>query len=291
MLPVEPEDKTIRSVLLTIIAMVAFAANSLLCRQALGEGLIDAATFTSVRVLSGAVTLSLIVLIRRRPREPSTANWRSAVMLFTYMAFFSFAYLSLGAGTGALILFGAVQLTMFIFALRQGENFSLMSWIGLSLATFGLIYLVSPGVTAPDFSGAILMAVAGVAWGGYSLLGRGAADPLEATARNFVYSVPLVLIVSLFFMDDFSSTSNGLLLAVASGAIASGCGYIIWYAVLPALTATRAATVQLSVPAIAAFGGVVLLSEELTLRLFLASAVTLGGVAIVLAQRAAKTTR
>ncbi|NQU58541.1 MAG: DMT family transporter [Rhodospirillales bacterium] len=275
--------------MLTVIAMLAFAANSLLCRQALGEGLIDAATFTTVRVLSGAVMLSLIVLIRRRPRVPSTANWRSAAMLFTYMAFFSFAYLSLGAGTGALILFGAVQLTMFVFALRQGEHFSLMSWAGLSLAVFGLIYLVSPGVTAPDLSGAILMTVAGVAWGAYSLQGRGAADPLEATARNFVYSVPLVLIVSLIFKDDFSSTSDGLLLAVASGAIASGCGYVIWYAVLPALKATRAATVQLSVPAIAAFGGVVMLSEELTLRLFLASAVTLGGVAIVLAQRASKT--
>ena len=280
-----------RTVSLTVVAMLAFAANSLLCRQALGEGLIDAATFTSVRVLSGAITLSLIVLIRRRPREPSTANWRSAAMLFTYMTFFSFAYLSLGAGTGALILFGAVQLTMFIFALRQGEHFSIMSWTGLSLAVFGLIYLVSPGVTAPDLSGAILMAIAGAAWGGYSLLGKGSADPLEATARNFVYSVPLVLIVSLFFMDHLSSTSNGLLLAVASGVIASGCGYVIWYAVLPSLTAMRAATVQLSVPAIASFGGVILLSEELTLRLFLASAVTLGGVAIVLTQRATKAAR
>ncbi len=285
---VNSENTALRSVLLTTLAMMAFAANSLLCRQALGEGLIDAATFTSVRVLSGAVTLGLIVLIRRRPRAPSTANWRSAAMLFTYMAFFSFAYLSLGAGTGALILFGAVQLTMFIFALRQGEHFSLMSWAGLSLAVFGLIYLVSPGVTAPDLSGAILMAIAGIAWGAYSLMGRGAADPLEATARNFVYSAPLVLIVSLFFMDDFSTTPNGLALAVASGAIASGCGYVIWYAVLPALSATRAATVQLSVPAIAAFGGVVLLSEELSLRLFLASAVTLGGVALVLSQRAAR---
>lgn len=291
MLSVKSADNTIQSVLLTIITMMAFAANSLLCRQALGEGLIDAATFTTVRVLSGAVMLCLIVVIRQRPRRPSTANWRSASMLFTYMIFFSFAYLSLGAGTGALILFGSVQLTMFIFALRHGERFSFLSWIGLSMAVFGLIYLVSPGVTAPNISGAIHMAIAGVAWGIYSLLGRGAVDPLEATARNFVYSVPLVLVVSLVFMDDFSSTSNGLILAMASGAIASGCGYVIWYAVLPTLTATRAATVQLSVPAIAAFGGVVMLSEALTLRLLLASVVTLGGVAIVLAQRAANTTR
>ena len=277
--------------LLTVVAMLAFAANSLLCRLALGQELIDAATFTTVRVISGAVTLSLIVLFRRRTHDRGIADWRPAAMLFTYMAFFSFAYLSLSAGTGALILFGAVQLTMFIFALKDGEHFPLLSWAGLTLAILGLIYLVSPGVTAPDPLGAALMAIAGIAWGFYSLLGRGVADPLEATARNFVYSVPLVLIVSLFFMGDFSSSSNGLALAVASGAIASGCGYVVWYAALSGLTATRAATVQLSVPAIAAFGGVVMLSEQITLRLLLASAATLGGVAIVLAQRAAKASR
>lgn len=277
-----------RTVLLTVVAMGAFAANSLLCRLALGQELIDAATFTTVRVISGAVSLSLIALFRRRTHDRGTADWRAAAMLFTYMAFFSFAYLSLSAGTGALILFGAVQLTMFIFALRQGEHFPLLSWAGLTLAILGLIYLVSPGVTAPDPWGAVLMAIAGIAWGFYSLLGRDAADPLEATARNFVYSVPLVLIVSLFYLDDFSSSSNGLALAVASGAITSGGGYVIWYAALRGLTATRAATVQLSVPAIAAFGGIVMLSEEITLRLLLASAATLGGVAIVLARRAAK---
>jgi drug/metabolite transporter (DMT)-like permease len=277
-----------RTVLLTAVAMGAFAANSLLCRLALGQELIDAATFTTVRVISGAVSLSLIALFRRRTHHRGTADWRSAAMLFTYMAFFSFAYLSLSAGTGALILFGAVQLTMFIFALRQGEHFPLLSWAGLTLAILGLIYLVLPGVTAPDPWGAVLMAIAGIAWGFYSLLGRDAADPLEATARNFVYSVPLVLIVSLFYLDDFSSSANGLALAVASGAITSGGGYVIWYAALRGLTATRAATVQLSVPAIAAFGGIVMLSEEITLRLLLASAATLGGVAIVLARRAAK---
>ncbi len=280
-----------RTVLLTVVAMLAFAANSLLCRLALGQELIDAASFTTVRVLSGAVTLALIVLLRRRGRDRGKADWRTVAMLFTYMAFFSFAYLSLGAGTGALILFGAVQLTMFIVALSEGEHFPLLSWAGLTLALLGLIYLVLPGVSAPDPLGAVLMAVAGIAWGFYSLLGRGAADPLEATARNFVYSVPFVLLVSLFFFRDFSSSANGLALAVASGAIASGCGYVIWYAALPSLTATRAATVQLSVPVIAAFGGVVVLSEQVTLRLLVASAATLGGVAIVLAQRAAKAPR
>lgn len=284
-------DIATRIVLLTVIAMLAFAANSLLCRLALGQRLIDAATFTTVRVISGAATLCLIVLLRRRPRDRSTADWRSALMLFTYMAFFSFAYLSLSAGTGALVLFGAVQLTMFIVALYEGEYFSPLSWAGLTAAILGLIYLVSPGLTAPDPMGAALMAIAGIAWGFYSLLGRGATDPLEATARNFIYSVPLVLIVSLLFLGDFKSSPNGLTLAVASGAIASGCGYVIWYAALAGLTGTRAATVQLTVPAIAAFGGVLLLSEQVTLRLFIASAATLGGVAIVVAQRAANASR
>jgi drug/metabolite transporter (DMT)-like permease len=277
--------------LLTIVAMLAFAANSLLCRLALGQELIDAASFATVRVISGAVTLSLIMLPRWQARGRALADWRSAATLFTYMAFFSFAYLSLSAGTGALILFGAVQLTMFIVALREGEQFPLLSWAGLTLAILGLVYLVSPGVTAPDPLGAVLMAIAGIAWGFYSLLGRGGADPLQATANNFIYSVPLVIMVSLLFMGDFNSSSSGLILAAASGAIASALGYVIWYAALRGLTATRAATVQLSVPVIAAFGGVVLLSEQLTLRLLLASAATLGGVAIVLAKRTAQATR
>ena len=172
-----------RTVLLTVVAMLAFAANSLLCRLALGQGLVDAASFASVRVISGAAMLCLIVLVRRRPRQASTATWRSAVMLFAYMACFSFAYRSLSVGTGALVLFGAVQLTMFIIALGEGEHFSWLSWAGLGAAVLGLIYLVSPGLAAPDPVGAVLMAIAGTAWGFYSLLGRGAIDPLEATAK------------------------------------------------------------------------------------------------------------
>ncbi|TDJ28563.1 MAG: DMT family transporter [Gammaproteobacteria bacterium] len=265
--------------------MFAFAANSLLCRLALAEGLIDAATFTSVRIIAGAVTLGFIVLLRKRTHERPSTNWRTVAMLFTYMVFFSFAYLSLSAGTGALLLFGSVQLTMFVVALREGERFPLLSWGGFALALLGLIFLVLPGVTAPNPLGAILMTVAGIAWGAYSLMGRNVADPLEATAKNFMYSVPLVLMVSLFFLPEFSSSYGGLALAIASGAVTSGCGYVIWYAALPGLTATRAATVQLSVPVIAAFGGILLLSELITPRLLLASAATLGGVAIVLAQR------
>jgi len=268
--------------------MVAFAANSLLCRLALGRDLIDPASFATVRVASGALALLLIMLARRHTRNEGGAGWRSALMLFTYMAFFAFAYRSLATGTGALILFGAVQLTMFVFALRKGEHFSLVSWAGLALAVCGLVYLVLPGVSAPDPLGAALMAIAGAAWGVYSLLGKGAADPLSATARNFLYAVPLMLIVSVLSLHDLNVSTGGLALAITSGAVTSGCGYVVWYAAVPRLTASRAAVVQLSVPIIAAFGGVVVLSEHVTVRLLIASAATLGGVAIVLAQRAAK---
>lgn len=265
--------------------MLAFAANSVLCRLALGHELIDAASFASARVVSGAVFLTLIALPRWRVSGRQRTNWWAVFALFAYMASFSFAYLSLAAGTGALILFGAVQLTMFIVALRDGEHFALLSWFGLALAVAGLIWLVSPGVTAPDPAGATLMAVAGIAWGAYSLLGRGIADPLQATANNFICCVPLVLIVSAIFINELHFTTTGLAVAVASGTVASGLGYVIWYAALAGLTSTRAATVQLSVPAIAALGGALWLSEEITLRLILASAATLGGVWIVLGQR------
>lgn len=248
----------------------------------------DAASFAAVRVISGALVLAAIVLYRSGGQVPRDADWRAALALFIYMVFFSFAYLSLGAGTGALILFGAVQLTMFIVALRSGETFSAVSWIGLMFAAAGLVYLISPGVTAPNLPGAVLMAVAGIAWGVYSLLGRQAADPTRATAWNFLLSVPLVVLTSLIFMNEFHVTSLGMVLAVTSGVLASGIGYVLWYAALAGLAATSAATVQLSVPVIAAIGGVMLLSEDVTLRLMVASVATLGGVAIVLLQRTAQ---
>ena len=279
-----------RTAALTALAMAAFAANSLLCRLALGHALIDAASFATVRMAAGATILSLIVWLRGRNFR-GHADWRTALALFVYMAFFSFAYRSLTAGTGALILFGAVQLTMFVMALRAGEHFSLLSWMGLAAAAAGLVYLMTPGLTAPDPIGGLLMAAAGTAWGFYSLLGRGAADPLQATAANFVWGVPLTLAVSLLFAGSVHASPGGLALALASGAVASGCGYVIWYAALPGMTGTQAATVQLTVPIIAAFGGVMLLSEQVTVRLLIASAATLGGVAVVLAQRAAKKRR
>jgi drug/metabolite transporter (DMT)-like permease len=274
-----------RTIWLTFIAMMAFAANSLLCRAALGEGLIDAASFTTIRAVSGAVTLLLIVLPNWRTKQTTPASWRSALMLFIYMAFFSFAYLSLSAGTGALLLFGAVQLTMFTAALRGGEPFSILSWCGRVLAVVGIIYLVLPGVTAPDPLGAALMVIAGIAWGLYSLTGKGVGNPLQATANNFLLAVPLAILVSVFFIGQLQISVRGLLLALVSGSVTSGLGYAIWFAALKGLKATRAATVQLSVPAIAAAGGVLVLAEPITLRLVLASAATLGGIAIVLKQK------
>jgi len=271
--------------------MLAFAANSLLCRLALGGELIDAASSTTVRLIAGAVTLALIAAPRWRTRGRARADWRAATMLFAYMAFFSFAYLTLSAGTGALILFGAVQLTMFIVALSGGERFPLLSWAGLALALFGLVYLVSPGLTAPDPVGALLMAIAGIAWGLYSLLGRGVADPVESTANNFIYAVPLAIPASLLFMNSFHGSWRGFTLAAISGAITSGLGYVIWYAALRRIAATHAAVVQLSVPMIAACGGALLLSEQITPRMLLASAATLGGIWIVLLQRSGRDQR
>ena len=275
--------------LLTVVAMLAFAANSLLCRLALGDEQIDAASFTTVRVVSGAITLVLFMLPRwRRGERKARFDWGAALMLFAYMIFFSFAYLSLSAGTGALLLFGSVQLTMLFAALRAGERFTPWSWTGLLLAVAGLVYLVSPGITAPDPLGAVFMIVAGLAWGLYSLVGRRAGNPLESTANNFILAAPMGIAVSLLFMADLQLSARGLLLAVASGSIASGLGYVTWYAALRGLTSTRAATVQLSVPVIAAVGGVLMLAEPVTLRLVLASGATLGGIALVLLQRSAR---
>ena len=285
-----PAPTAARTAALTAVAMTAFAANSLLCRKALGAGLIDAASFAALRTIAGAMTLAIILAFRGEIGLAVKTDWRAAAMLFTYMVFFSFAYLSLSVATGALILFGAVQLTMFAAAVRAGEPFSTLSWVGLALAVAGLVYLVSPGLSAPDPVGALLMAVAGAAWGLYSLLGRSAGNPLVATGGAFISALPAVLAVTLVseVVSGMHITDRGASLAIASGAIASGLGYVIWYAALRGLTAARAATVQLSVPVITAFGGVMFLGEDITARLLIASAATLGGVAIVLGQHARK---
>lgn len=276
---------------LTAFALAAFAANSLLCRMALADPVIDAASFVTLRLSSGALALLAIVRLRSAPPATARGDWIAAAMLFLYAAPFSFAYLSLSAGTGALILFGAVQLTMFIVGLRRGEHFAPWSWAGFGLAAIGLVYLVSPGLAAPEPLGAVLMAIAGIAWGVYSLRGRGIVDPLRATAGNFVRSVPFAVACSAVFLGSMQLSLRGAVLAIISGALTSGIGYSIWYAALRGLNATRAATVQLSVPLIAAIGGVLILSEEITMRLILASAAILGGIGLVLAQRAAKPIR
>ncbi|MDA9466354.1 hypothetical protein XH87_17550 [Bradyrhizobium sp. CCBAU 53415] len=279
-------SQTTQAAVLTTATMVCFAANSLLCRLALGPGLIDPASFTTVRVLAAVAILALVVW-QSYGHLPSFAyaKVRSVAALFVYLICFSFAYVRLPAGTGALILFTAVQLTMFCVALREGERFSAAGWIGLSIASLGLVYLVLPGVSAPDPIGAVLIAMSGIAWGVFSLSARGVDHPIEANAINFLCCLPLAAAVNLWQLSDLHVTPIGLAYAIASGAIASGLGYVMWYVTLRYLTAARAASVQLSVPAIAAIGGALFLAEPVTLRLLLASPAMLGGIALVLAQR------
>ena len=269
---------------LTSVAMMAFAGNSLLCRAALDHTAIDAASFTTIRLVSGAVALWLIVRFRAGSRQVS-GNWISAFALFAYAAGFSFAYDSLSAGTGALLLFGAVQATMVGYGIWTGERLRGVQVVGLVLACGGLVGMLLPGVSAPPLAGSLLMLGAGVAWGVYSLRGRGAGDATGVTAGNFLRSVPLAVAVSLLMLGEVSIDPAGFWLAVASGALASGVGYAIWYAALPALKAASAATVQLSVPVIAALGGVAFLGEPITLRLAVASAAVLGGIALVIIEK------
>jgi drug/metabolite transporter (DMT)-like permease len=278
--------KSSRVFLLTALAMIAFAGNSLLCRFALKQTAIDAASFTLIRIVSGALCLAIIVQIRKGTLR-NAGSWLSAVALFSYAALFSFAYLRLTAGTGALLLFGAVQATMIFWALRKGERLGLAQTVGLFLAVAGLVTLVFPGLTAPPLSAAALMLAAGIAWGIYSLRGKGAGDPLRATAGNFLRAVPLAVLLSLVVLRSANFDRAGIGYAVASGALASGIGYAIWYTALPALKATGAATVQLSVPVLAAAGGIAFLGEQITLRFWLASVAVLGGIALVIFERRA----
>jgi len=266
--------------------MLCFSANSILCRLALAPGLIDAATFTMVRVASAAAMLSLVTwLWRRHMPRPAQVNPFSAAALFAYLVFFAFAYRRLDAGSGALILIGAVQLTMFSIAFWEGERFTSSQWAGLAMALFGFVYLILPGVSAPDPFGAALMALSGTAWGFFSLLARGAPDPVAGNAANFLWCLVPAGIVSLFGAHEFEAAPLGLMFAAMSGAIATGLGYIVWYLALRDLPAAQAATVQLSMPALVALGGAAFLSEPLTMRLVVASAKMLGGVALVSGRR------
>ena len=261
--------------------MVAFAGNSVLCRMALKHTTIDAATFTSIRLVSGAVVLWLVVRLARAGRT-GVGNWWSALALFVYAAGFSLAYVSLSAATGALLLFGSVQATMIGRGIAQGERLARLQWLGLVLALAGLVGLMLPGLAAPPLLGAALMVLAGAAWGVYSLRGRGAGDPTLVTAGNFWRAAVMALVLSVVMQANMSWDAEGVAYAVASGAVTSGLGYALWYSVLPSLKATQAATIQLSVPVIAALGGVALLGEVMTEQFVLASVATLGGIALVI---------
>jgi drug/metabolite transporter (DMT)-like permease len=268
------------------LALCAFAANSVLCRLALRDTTIDPATFSTIRVASGAAMLLLVAVPRDRGDLGRIGSWTSAALLALYAVPFSFAYTSLTTGTGALILFGAVQLTMLLLAVWSGERPRGMEWIGIAVAFGGLVYLVLPGLAAPSIGAAILMGVAGAAWGMYSLRGRDTANPAAETTMNFARAVPFMLVVSLFTLAQARIDVRGASLAVASGAVTSGLGYIAWYAALRHLTAVRAAVVQLAVPVLTAAGGVVLLAETVSSRLVLSAAMVLSGIGLTIASRA-----
>jgi drug/metabolite transporter (DMT)-like permease len=295
--------KSTRILMLTLLAMIAFASNSLLCRAALQESSIDPATFTFLRIFSGAVALWLIMSVRKRMIVERTTsplietgsssslvtrhvlfrygNWVSAAALFVYAAGFSFAYVSLSAGTGALLLFGAVQATMILWGLHKGERLSTIQIVGFILAVIGFVVLVFPGLSAPPLAGSILMLGAGVAWGVYSLRGKGERNAASVTAENFVRAIPFATALIVIFAPWTHANLAGIAYAIISGAVTSGLGYVVWYKALPGLKAASAATVQLSVPVLAATGGILLLGEPITLRYLLAAVAVLGGIALV----------
>jgi len=291
-----------RSFILTLLAMIAFASNSLLCRAALKQTSIDPATFTFIRILSGAVMLWMILQIRKSPsavaavcdrrddsvgahRAPLQGTWASAIALFLYAAGFSFAYVDLSAGTGALLLFGAVQATMIFGGFRKGERLDAIQIVGLMVAIVGLVVLVFPGILAPPLISSIFMLAAGVAWGIYSLRGKDGRNAIAATTGNFLRAVPFAVLGSVAAVRQIHFDSLGTFYAVISGAITSGLGYVIWYSALPGLKAITAATVQLSVPVLAASGGILLLGESITLRYVLASIAVLGGILLVVLEK------
>jgi drug/metabolite transporter (DMT)-like permease len=273
-----------RTVVLTTLAMFAFAGNSLLCRAALKQTALDPASFTSLRLLSGALALGLILRWRDHPTHKA-GSWGSAAALFAYAALLSYAYVGLDTGIGALLLFGAVQATMIATALWRGERLHPLQTLGLLLALGGLVGLVLPGLTRPPLFNALLMLGSGTAWGVYSLRARGSGDPTAATAGNFLRTVPMTLLLSVVMLAQFRPDPAGALFAVLSGALTSGLGYALWYAALPGLRTASAATVQLSVPVLASAGGIVLLDEALSLRLLLSAAAILGGIALVIRPR------
>jgi len=277
------QSKAVSAITLTTMALLAFAGNSILCRMALKDGAIDAASFTSIRLISGALALLVIVAVNSSVSKlRQSGSWLSASMLFLYALGFSYAYIDLEAGTGALILFGMVQATMIIAALINGDRPTAIEILGWVCATAGLVYLVLPGIEAPSAAGSVLMGVAGIAWGVYSIRGKSESDPVVSTASNFLRSAAFLPLVFAASFQSIQWTTTGVLLAMLSGVVTSGIGYVVWYAALTHLKTIRAALVQLSVPAIAALGGVALLGEPLSHRLIVSSALILGGILIAL---------
>lgn len=289
----------LKIILLTSLAMLAFAGNSVLSRLALASGSIDAASFSSIRLLSGIIILAILLPVVAKVREGEAGHFRqafrgsykAAAYLFIYVIGFSYAYLTLDTGVGALILFGSVQLTMILISLFAGARFQFMEWLGLMMAVVGFVYLVFPSLTEPSLLGFVLMTIAGIAWGLYTLKGRGAEQPVRDTAYNFIKTLPMIAVLTLLTLSDARFDSSGVMLAIASGAIASGLGYAIWYMALTGLQNVQAAVVQLTVPVIAAIGGVIFASESIGERLIVASLLVLGGVLCVFLSRhrAAKT--
>jgi drug/metabolite transporter (DMT)-like permease len=280
--PAGPRGTLMTLFVLTAFTLLAFAANSLLCRLALGAGLIDPASFTTLRLLSGALALLPIsqLMLRSAATREAKGSWGSGFALFAYAAAFSLAYVSLTTGMGALLLFGSVQVTMIGAALKSGERLRTLQWVGSAAAVGGLVYLVLPGISSPDPLGALLMCLAGVAWGVYSIRGRGASAPVVVTSGNFLRSAPFALVASIVLMASFHLEPTGVVLAVISGSVTSGLGYVLWYRTLKSLTTAQASVVQLVVPVLAALGGVIVLSEPVTLRLIAGSMLILGGVAL-----------
>ncbi len=270
-----------RTLLLTMLAMLAFAGNSLLCRAALRESQIDPASFTALRLAAGAIVLWLLLVMRQRPAK-APGNWPGAVSLFVYATAFSYAYVDLDAGAGALLLFGAVQLSMVSSGLAQGERLNRWQAGGMIMAGIGLAALLLPGTSTPSVTASLLMVLAGVAWGAYSLLGKRTPDPLAATAGNFMRSLPLAAMLGLLSWSQLEWDSAGAIYALLSGGLTSGIGYAVWYAAMPGLAAVQAASVQLSVPLITALAGSLLLGESLTGRLLVAGMAILGGITLVL---------
>ncbi|NRA37130.1 MAG: DMT family transporter [Planctomycetes bacterium] len=277
----------VKIVVCTFLAIIAFAANSVLCRLALGEGAIDAASFTCVRLLSGISILALILVVTKSSEAAvqSKGSWKSACMLFIYATAFSFAYVSLDTGTGALVLFAAVQFTMIAAALLAGHKLRVSELLGMLSAFSGFVYLVLPSLSTPSLMGFMVMSLAGIAWGFYTLAGKKSQHPLRDTAFNFFRTLPFIIILIVVKYQDVSVSPNGIVLAVLSGAIASGIGYTIWYIALRGLTAIQAAVLQLLVPVIAAFGGILFANEKLSLHLMLSSLMILGGILMIILGR------